>query len=140
MRVSNWCLALICTFVSAAAVSAAAADSPEDAAAAAALVWFSSLDEGQYEATWTLAAPLFKSHVTQQAWVKILGTWRSTLGLPQSRTLIDGTYKSNLDGALTELDYVAIHFRSSLGPKESPVLVGAPKGEFVRIVTDPSFE
>ena len=90
------------------------------AAITAATSWLNKIDNNQYAASWTDAAPIFKNAITQQQWVQSLNNIRTPLGKLISRKLMNATYKTALPGA-PDGEYVVIQFNTSFTNKKSAV-------------------
>lgn len=79
------------------------------AAIAAAEQWLSTVDAGQYAASWQTAAAYFRQAVTQDQWVQSLQAVRQPLGERVSRQVQSATYQTALPGA-PDGEYVVIQF------------------------------
>jgi len=71
---------------------ASAADKPEDAAQAAAESWLKLVDGGDYSASWSQAAKVFKGAVKQTDWGEMVGGVRIPHGKLVSRKLRSREY------------------------------------------------
>jgi hypothetical protein len=88
------------------------------AAEAAAKTWLELIDSGNVEASWTSAAALFRSHVSQSQWVSAVAGVRDPLGPVKSRTLQSAKLLHSLPGA-PDGQYVVIKYQSAFANKSS---------------------
>jgi uncharacterized protein DUF4019 len=95
------------------------------AATSAAESWLKLVDEGQYEASWTNAASVFRGAVTSEAWGTAIRGLRGQLGKLVSRKLASAQYTTSVPGA-PDGKYVIIQFQTSFENKESAVETVSP--------------
>jgi len=79
------------------------------AAQTAASLWLEKLDASEFEQTWELAASVFKSALTRDAWVKAAQSARKPLGAVKSRTDKSVTWSRSLPG-VPDGQYVVIQY------------------------------
>jgi Protein of unknown function (DUF4019) len=91
---------------------------PEAAAESAALAWLGLIDAGNYAASWSSAASLFRQRVSESQWQSAAAGARASFGALKSRTLQSATPKSALPGA-PDGQYVVLQFASSFEHKAS---------------------
>ncbi len=84
------------------------------------LSWLSLTDQGQYEQSWSDAAPLFQSAISSDDWVRSLEAVRSPLGQLKSRAVSSATFSRTLPGA-PDGEYVVFQFSTSFGNKASAI-------------------
>ena len=82
--------------------------------------WLALVDSGKYGDSWQEAASLFKTHVTQDQWAKMVGPVREPLGKVLSRKLKSAAYTKTLPGA-PDGEYVVIQYDTSFEHKQSAV-------------------
>lgn len=92
----------------------------EQAATVAAESWLKILDAGEYERTWTEAASIFKSAMTEEGWVAMVKPIRDPLGEVESRELIRAVYSTSLPNA-PEGEYVVIQYKTDYTNKKDAV-------------------
>jgi ABC-type Fe3+-hydroxamate transport system substrate-binding protein len=90
------------------------------AGTSAAESWLKLVDEGQYDASWTNAASVFRGAVTSEAWSKAVGGVRGQLGKLGSRKLASANYTTSVPGA-PDGKYVIMQFDTSFEKKASAV-------------------
>jgi hypothetical protein len=90
------------------------------AATGAAESWLKLVDDGQYEASWTNAASVFRGAVTSEAWSKAVGGVRGQVGKLMSRKLASANYTTSVPGA-PDGKYVIMQFDTSFENKASAV-------------------
>jgi Protein of unknown function (DUF4019) len=95
-------------------------ETPEMAATESANRWLSLVDVGHYASSWDVAAPVFKSAVSQNQWAKMLQASRAPLGKILSRTVKSAIYANSLPGA-PDGRYVVIQYESSFEHKKSAI-------------------
>ena len=88
----------------------------EAAAQAAAVKWLALLDTGQFAASWTAAAALFRSSMPQEAWQAKVAHAREPLGALKSRKLQSATFARTLPGA-PDGAYVVLQFAAAFEHK-----------------------
>ncbi len=84
------------------------------------LSWLSLTDQGQYEQSWSDAAPLFQATISSDDWVRSLEAVRSPLGQLKSREVSAATFSRTLPGA-PDGEYVVFQFSTSFGNKASAI-------------------
>ena len=97
----------------------------EKAATESANHWLSTIDGGDYAASWRPAAPMFKAAVSQEQWVQMLKATRAPLGKVISRKVKSAVYKTSLPGA-PDGKYVVIQYESSFEHKASAIETVTP--------------
>ena len=104
--------------VYAAAGSAAdpATDTTTQKAREVAAAWLAELDAGQYEKSWTEAAPAIQHVVSSADWAKKIAQVRDPFGEMKSRELEAAVYSHSLPGA-PDGDYVVIRYHTSFANK-----------------------
>jgi hypothetical protein len=80
----------------------------------------SLVDHDNYAESWSTAASLFKSAVTQEKWQAAAKTARAPLGQLQSRVLKSAMATTTLPGA-PDGEYVVFQFNTSLEHKAASV-------------------
>jgi hypothetical protein len=90
------------------------------AAQTAVEAWLSLIDHDNYAESWSTAASLFKSAVTQEKWQAAAKTARAPLGQLQSRVLKSAMATTTLPGA-PDGEYVVFQFNTSLEHKAASV-------------------
>ncbi len=90
---------------------AAAAPETATAALAASREWLKKLDAADYTGTWEVAASMFKSAVSLQAWQQASQSVRSPLGAVRSRSDLSATYTRTLPG-VPDGEYVVVQFNT----------------------------
>ncbi len=88
----------------------------EDAARA----WLGVVDDGRYVQSWGEAAPAFKEAITQDQWLRALGSARSPLGSCVSRRLTARRLVDGLPG-VPKGPYVVIQFTTEFQKRASAV-------------------
>jgi len=83
-----------------------------------ALAWLSLVDQGDYDASWDAAAPMFQAAVTKQDWRNSMQVHRAPLGAIQSRTEASVQATHTLPGA-PDGDYLLFRYNSSYSNKLS---------------------
>jgi hypothetical protein len=101
-------------------VGAYAQQKPEQLAQQSAESWLTLVDSGKYADSWQESASLFKAHVSNEDWQKMLHASRDPMGKTLSRTLKAATYTKTLPGA-PDGEYVVIQYQSSFEHKQSAV-------------------
>ena len=96
------------------------ADEVPSVAEESTLSWLSLTDQGQYEQSWSDAAPLFQAAISSADWVRSLETVRSPLGQLKSREVSSATFSRTLAGA-PDGEYVVFQFSTSFGNKASAI-------------------
>ncbi len=99
------------------AAGCAPSPDPKAAAVAGMQTWLKEIDTGQYDASWKDASTLFKSHVSDEAWVGDMDRVRTPLGKCDSRRQV-----------------------SVILEKDVPTPKGVIKGEFAVAQLESSFE
>lgn len=89
------------------AVAAPAADTGPAVYAAERWLW--ALDDGRYADSWSAAAGVFRTNVTQDKWVAALQAMRNPVGTLVLRRLKNAEYSTHLEGAPTG-EYVTAFF------------------------------
>jgi len=102
------------------AASFAVTDAAETDARNAAEAWLAGADSGKYAESWTLASKRFQTMLGQAEWVAKLTAVRTPLGALMSRTLRSSAYSTNLRGA-PKGEYVVMKFDTSF--ENQPVAV-----------------
>lgn len=92
----------------------------EALAVAAANEWLKGLDSGEYESSWTNAASFFKEKVSTNDWKKAVTEVRKPLGKLLSRKVKSNTYAKDLPGA-PKGEYIIIQFETSFENKKSVI-------------------
>lgn len=112
---------LICTVIVIGAVGAAfAQEKPEQLAQQSSDAWLALVDSGKYADSWQEAASIFKMHVTQDQWTKMVGPVREPLGKVVTRKLKSAQYTKTLPGA-PDGEYVVIQYDTSFEHKPAAV-------------------
>ena len=93
---------------------------PEQLAQQSSDSWLALVDSGKYADSWQEAASLFKGHVTQDQWTKMVGPVREPLGKVVSRKLKSAQYTKTLPGA-PDGEYVVIQYDTSFEHKQAAV-------------------
>jgi serine/threonine-protein kinase len=97
----------------------------------AALAWLASVDHGAYARSWADSGTLFRSHLSDAEWAKIVKPTREPLGAVKSRTLASETTTSSLPGA-PDGHYEIVRFSTEFAAKhaavETVVLTDEPTG------------
>jgi len=120
-RYSLLYVGLVCVFVALSdAGSTLAQQKAEQFAQQSSDAWLAMIDAGKYADSWQEAAPLLKTHVTQDQWTKMVGPVRDPLGKVLSRKLKSATYTKTLPGA-PDGEYVVIQYDTSFEHKQSAV-------------------
>ncbi len=102
-------------------VPAVAGDSEKEAAAVtAAEAWLSLVDSEKYGESWDEAAQFFKGQISKDQWVTALQSVRGPLGKNVSRKLSAKGYETDLPGA-PKGEYVVIQFNTSFEKKKHAV-------------------
>jgi hypothetical protein len=84
----------------------------EAAATKVALAWLQQLDAGQYAATWTDAASVFRKAITQEKWAAAASAARTPLGAFQLRKLKSATPVTDPPGAPAG-QYIILQFEAA---------------------------
>lgn len=92
----------------------------EKLAVAAANDWLKIVDADEYENSWTNAASFFKEKITSSGWKKAVSEVRKPLGKLVSRKMKSSTYSTQLPGA-PKGEYVVIQFETSFENKKSGI-------------------
>jgi Protein of unknown function (DUF4019) len=99
-----------------------------EAAQKAAESWLSLVDEGKYGQSWDEAAAFFKSKVPKQQWEGMLNQVRAPLGKTQSRKLKGAKYTTELPN-VPKGEYVVIQYDTSFENKGPAVETVVPMKE-----------
>ena len=102
------------------ATSVVLAQSPQktEDAKKAANDWLALVDTSKYADSWQSAAPLFKSHVSQNQWESMIRAAREPLGEVLSRDLKSAEYTTSLPGA-PDGEYVVIQYNTVFEHKKA---------------------
>jgi opacity protein-like surface antigen len=110
-------VAAMALLICAGPVSAAdSSDAATDKAKAVAAGWLLELDAGQYEKSWSDAAPAIQHAVSRAEWASKIAQVRGPFGAMVARELQDATYTHSLPGA-PDGDYVVIRYHTSFANK-----------------------
>ena len=97
----------------------------------AALAWLASVDHGAYAKSWADSGTLFRAHLSDAEWARIVGPTREPLGAVKSRTLASETTTTALPGA-PDGHYEIVRFNTAFAAKhvavETVVLAEEPTG------------
>lgn len=96
------------------------AGTAEDEATASGQKWLTLLDNGKYEESWQQSASMFRSEVTQEAWVSALKQSRAPMGEMLTRSAKRVDFTKTLRGA-PDADYAIIHFATEFKNKPGVV-------------------
>lgn len=96
-----------------------------EAAQQAAESWLALVDEGDYAGSWDEAAAFFQAQVPKQKWEGMLNQVRAPLGKTQSRKLKDAKYTAELPNA-PKGEYVVIRYDASFENAASTVETVTP--------------
>lgn len=99
-----------------------------EAAQKAAESWLALVDEGSYGESWDEGAAAFKSQVSRQKWQDALKQVRAPLGKTQSRELKGAKYTTELPQA-PKGEYVVIQYQTSFENAASTVETITPMKE-----------
>ena len=91
-----------------------------DEAQKAAESWLALVDEGKYGESWDEAAAFFKKQLPKQKWEGMLNQVRAPLGKTQSRKLKGAKYTTELPNA-PKGEYVLIQYETSFETADSTV-------------------
>jgi hypothetical protein len=97
----------------------------EAAAVESATSWLKILDSGNYAASWSNAANIFKTKVPQNVWNKAASEARGPLGKLISRRLKSKSYTREIPGAPPG-EYEIIQFETSFENKKSAIETVTP--------------
>ena len=100
----------------------------EKAAEKSALEWLKLTDNEKYAESWQDAAQYFKKEVNEKVWVQQLSVVRKPLGKVLSRKLVIKEYTTKLPGA-PKGEYVVIQFETSFENKNFAVETVTPMRE-----------
>ena len=118
------CLAIVGLILS--GITAMASDYEKEASAVAvAEKWLTTVDAGEYAASWQEAAEFFRNSVTKEEWEQLMKTGRKPLGELISRKLQSKIYKTSPPGA-PEGEYVVIQFATSFKNKKKTIETVTP--------------
>lgn len=81
----------------------------EQQARAVAEPWLASLDQGRFDESWEVAAPVFQQGVTMEQWSERMRMTRETIGPVVARSFSRAAYASDLPNA-PEGEYVMVEF------------------------------
>ena len=98
----------------------AACFASEQRAIETAKAWLDIVDSGNYEESWSQAAPFFQSQLTSDQWVQAVDSVRSPLGDALSREVKNAAEHSTLPNA-PDGEYVVMTLDSSFENSESVV-------------------
>jgi len=84
----------------------------EEPATTAVLSWLSLVDAGKYDESWSTAADLFKSAMSEEAWDEAASNARGPLGNLVSRELQSAVYQLEPQGEAAG-EYVLVKFSST---------------------------
>ena len=99
---------------------ATAAPEPTTAAHAASKEWLKKLDAADYTGTWEVAASMFKSAVSVQAWQQASHSVRNPLGAVRRRSDRSATYTKTLPG-VPDGEYVVVQFNTTFENKAQAI-------------------
>jgi len=122
MRLSTTVLAMAILLIG---LCVSSAETQTSAAETAAAQWLAQVDAGNYAASWSEAAQLFKTKVSKEQWSQMAESTRGPLGKLNSRALKSSTYTTTLPGA-PDGQYVVIQYDSSFEHKKSAVETVTP--------------
>jgi hypothetical protein len=88
----------------------------ESAGESAALAWLALIDSGNYSASWSAAASLFRKRMSRSQWQAAAAGVRSPLGALKSRKVQSATFMRSVPGAPAG-KYVIVTFASSFENK-----------------------
>ena len=88
-------------------------------------LWLNVLDQGDYQTSWELTAPLFRNQVSLDQWMRMAKNARTPLGNFRSRELLSAVYRSGLPDA-PEADYIIFQYRTSFAKKDEAVETVTP--------------
>ena len=123
--IQRWILVVSFTLALCFIAPTLAQEKPEQLAQKSSDSWLTLVDSGKYADSWQEAASLFKTHVTQDQWQKMVGPVRDPLGKVLSRKLKSATYTKALPGAPGG-EYVVIQYDTSFEHKQSAVETVTP--------------
>jgi hypothetical protein len=105
-----------------------ATDPNVDAATAAAQSWLALVDEEKYGESWSAAATMFKSAVSEANWGSSVTRARGPLGKVLLRQVKSAKFKTSLPGA-PDGKYVVIQFSTAFAKKAAAVETVTPMQE-----------
>jgi len=108
--------------------AAATADPSVNAATTAAQAWLALVDEEKYGESWSAAATIFRSVVSEDKWKSSVSGVRGPLGKLQSRQVKSAEFKTSLPGA-PDGKYVVIQFRTTFEKKAAAIETVTPMQE-----------
>ncbi len=117
-RAVLWLVAMMVIYPLAASLHAQ--QTPEEQAQKAAEAWLAEVDAAQYADSWQNASAYFKSAVTREHWIDMVGGVRKPLGKVQSRKLKSAQYTTTLPGA-PDGEYVVIQYDTSFEKKAAAI-------------------
>ncbi|HDY7889936.1 TPA: DUF4019 domain-containing protein [Vibrio vulnificus] len=77
----------------------------------AALDWLSLIDSQNYEESWNSSGELFRSQISKDDWVEVVGSARESVGNLQSRRLSDAKKLNSLPN-VPDGEYVVVQYQS----------------------------
>jgi hypothetical protein len=93
----------------------------DDAAAvSAAKAWLTLVEDKKYGESWDEAADVFKEAIQRDNWIKAMQSVREPLGKTLNRELKFSSYRTTLPGA-PKGEYIIIQFEASFENKESAI-------------------
>ena len=95
------------------------------AAVEAAMIWLTTVDSGQYGASWDETAEYFKMSIARENWEEMLSSFRGALGKRVKREFKSSTYRTSVPGA-PDGEYVIVQFRTSFANKKKAVETVTP--------------
>ena len=92
----------------------------EDNAQRAAEEWLALVDKAEFAESWKTAAQVFKDAVSEEEWVRSVGSVRKPIGSLISRALKGAEYTRSIPGG-ADGEYVILRFESSFENKAEAV-------------------
>jgi hypothetical protein len=96
-------------------------------------VWLSLVDRGEYAETWDRAAPILRTRVAEEEWIRFLETTRARMGKPKSRKFSSAHHVTELPvnppGEYVVVEYEAL-FPNGLSSHEVIIVALDADGEW----------
>jgi hypothetical protein len=92
----------------------------EAGAVSAAEAWLTLVEDEKYGESWDEAADVFKEAIQRENWIKTMQSVRKPLGKTLNRELKSSSYRTTLPG-VPKGEYVVIQFEASFENKESAI-------------------